>query len=141
MKSLSLNSALLLARLLAAAALSLGSISVPAQDAHRNDNKATAGGTFEGEIMDNHCAQMGSHEMTMKENKLATPDLCVSYCMHFRKTPDKYVLYNVTSKMIYQLDDQNLPMFFGGRNVRVSGTYNPATKTIHVKDITGASAS
>jgi len=138
MKSSFLSFTLLFGTLLTAV-VSLSSTSLPAQNVHPNDRKTVSGSTFEGEIMDNHCAQMGSHDMTMKENKLATPDLCVQYCISFRRSPDKYVLYNAATKMIYQLDDQNQAMFFGGRKVKVSGTYDAATKTIHVKDITGIS--
>lgn len=115
------------------AALSLGSAPTPAQNGSRQGNSTT----FEGEIMDNHCAQMGSHEMTMTAAKLATPDLCVTYCMYFQKAPDKFVLYNGATKMIYQLDDQNQAMFFGDRKVKITGSYDASSKTIHVKDIVG----
>ena len=129
-------SSLLPAATVLAAALSMGSLRTPAQ----NGRGGAGGTTFEGEIMDNHCAQIGSHEMTMTATKLATPDLCVSYCMCFQKTPDKFVLYNPATKMIYQLDDQNQAMFFGGRKVKVTGSYDASTKTIHVKDIVGTSS-
>jgi hypothetical protein len=123
--------------------LSLISVRTPAQNAvPKNDAKATAGSTFEGEIMDDHCAQMGSHDTTMKASALATPDLCTLYCIHFQKTPGKYVLFNTASKMIYQLDDQNQAQFFSdGRKVKVIGTYDQTTKTIHVRDIKSASES
>lgn len=114
----------------------------PAQNTGPKDQaKASGGSTFEGEIMDNDCAQMGSHDMTMKAVTLATPDLCTTYCQRFKKTPGKYVLYNAATKMIYQLDNQQEASFFGARKVKVTGTYDEATKTIHVKDITSASAS
>jgi hypothetical protein len=129
-------SSILPAATVLAAALFLGSLRTPAQ----NGRAGAGGATFEGEIMDNHCALMGSHEMTMTATKLATPDLCVSYCMYFQKTPDKFVLYNPATKMVYQLDDQNQAMFFGGRKVKVTGSYDASTKTIHVKDIVGASS-
>ena len=107
----------------------------------KDQAKAPAGSTFEGEIMDNDCAQMGSHDMTMKTVTLATPDLCTTYCLRFKKTPGKYVLYNAATKMIYQLDNQQDASFFGARKVKVTGTYDEVTKMIHVKDITSASAS
>lgn len=91
--------------------------------------------------MDNDCAQMGSHDMTMKANNLATADLCTTYCLHFKKTPGKYVLYNAATKTIYQLDDQAQTDFFTARKVKVTGTYDQATKTIHVTDIKSVSAS
>jgi hypothetical protein len=106
-----------------------------------NHAKASAESTFEGEIMDGDCAQMGSHDAAMKAVTLATPDLCTAYCLRFKKTPGKYVLYNAAAKMIYQLDNQQEASFFAARKVKITGTYDEATKTIHVKDITSASAS
>jgi hypothetical protein len=118
------------------------SLPTPAQNTDsQNQAKSTVGSTFTGEIMDNDCAQMGSHEMTMKAVNLATPDLCTAYCLRFKKTPGKYVLYNPVTKTVYQLDNQQEASFFGARKVKVTGTYDEATKTIHVKDISSASAS
>jgi hypothetical protein len=105
----------------------------------KKGTKAMATRVFEGEMMDEHCAHMGGHEATMKAEKLATPELCTMYCIYFQKTPGKYVLDNSATKTIYQLDDQNQASFFGGRKVKVTGTYDAATKTIQVKDITSAS--
>ena len=112
--------------------LSVVSIRLPAQKTKVQE------ATFDGEVMDEHCAQMGSHNMTMKANNLATPDLCTTFCIYFQQTPGKYVLLDATKKMIYQLDDQSQGMFFAGRTVRVTGTYDQVTKTIHVKDIKSA---
>jgi hypothetical protein len=118
------------------------SLPTPAQNTDsQNQAKSPVGSTFTGEIMDNDCAQMGSHEMTMKAVNLATPDLCTTYCLRFKKTPGKYVLYNPVTKTVYQLDNQQEASFFGARKVKVTGTYDEATKTIHVKDISSASAS
>ena len=115
------------------AMLPVVTIRVPAQ------NSKAQGTSFEGEIMDEHCAQMGSHNMTMKANELATADLCTSFCIYFQKSPGKYVLFNAATKTIYQLDDQGQASFFGGRKVKVTGTYDQGKKTIHVADITSAS--
>ena len=132
----------LLVTMLALTILSLVPVHTLAQTGDRkNHAKATAGSSFAGEIMDNDCAQMGSHEMTMKETSLATPDLCATYCLRFKKTPGKYVLYNAAAKMIYQLDDQQEASFFAARKVKITGTYDEATRTIHVTDITSAPTS
>ena len=112
----------------------------PVPNALKDQAKAQAGSTFEGEIMDNDCAQMGSHDTTMKAVTLATPDLCTSYCLRFKKTPGKLVLYDAATKTIYQLDHQQEASFFAARKVKVTGTYDEATKTIRVKDITSVSA-
>lgn len=115
-------------------------LATPVQNTLKDQAKASAGSTFEGEIMDNDCAQMGSHDMTMKAVTLATPDLCTSYCLRFKKTPGKLVLYDAATKTIYQLDNQQEASFFAARKVKVTGTYDEATKTIRVKDITSVSA-
>lgn len=122
-------------------AFALMSVRTPAQTAGpKNDAKAGAS-VFEGEIMDGDCAQMGSHDATMKTVTLASPDLCTAYCLRFKKTPGKYVLYNAATKMIYQLDNQQEASFFAARKVKVTGTYDEAAKTIHVSDITSVSTS
>jgi hypothetical protein len=51
----------------------------------------------------------------------------------------KYVLFNATKKTVYQLDDQTKPTEFAGAKVRVTGTLDKATETIHVTDIKAAS--
>lgn len=107
----------------------------------KDQAKAAAGSTFEGEIMDNDCAEMGSHATTMTATALSTPDLCTTYCLRFKNTPGKLVLYNAATKMIYQLDNQQEASFFKARKVKVIGTYDQATKTIHVTDINSVSAS
>jgi hypothetical protein len=114
----------------------------PAQNSGAKDQaKVATGSTFEGEIMDNDCAEMGSHAMTMTSASLATPDLCTTYCLRFKRTPGKLVLYNAATKMIYQLDNQQEASFFKARKVKVIGTYDQATKKIHVTDINSVSAS
>jgi len=131
-----------LVTMLALPIVSLVSVGTLRQNAApKNEAKAAAASAFEGEIMDNDCAQMGSHEMTMKDTSLATPDLCTTYCLRFKKTPGKYVLYNAATKMIYQLDNQQEASFFAARKVKVTGTYDQATKMIRVTDITSGSTS
>ena len=107
----------------------------------KDQAKAAAGSTFEGEIMDNDCAAMGSHAMTMTATALSTPDLCTTYCLRFKNAPGKLVLYNAATKMVYQLDNQQEASFFKARKVKVIGTYDQATKTIHVTDINSVTAS
>jgi hypothetical protein len=41
--------------------------------------------------------------------------------------------------MVYELDDQTKPANFAGDKVKVMGTLDKATKTIHVSDIKAAS--
>jgi len=100
--------------------------------------------TFTGEIMDSQCAKMGSHEMMVKKempdkasmyNDPQVKAMCTKQCV---KMGGKYVLYNAARKAVYQLDDQTKPEEFAGENVTIKGTYDRATKTIHVASIEAA---
>lgn len=91
---------------------------------------------FTGKIMDSPCAKNGSHEMMSKKQGANDSKTCTVNCV---KMGYKYVLFNGASKTIYQLDDQTKPEKFAGRNVKVTGTLDQVTKTIHVTDIKAAS--
>ena len=86
--------------------------------------------SFTGEIMDSNCAKSGQHNPSMGGAKE-----CTLACV---KGGGKFVLYNPDTKAVYQLDDQSKPEAFAGAKVKVTGTYDRATKTIHVTDIAGA---
>ncbi len=100
--------------------------------------------TFTGEIMDSNCAKDGSHAMMLKKEGMGNMDpndvkakkMCADNCVN--KMGAKYVLYT-SSKAVYQLDNQTKPEQFAGQKVRVTGTLDTATKTIHVTDIKEAS--
>ena len=51
----------------------------------------------------------------------------------------KFVLYNAAKEAIYMLDDQEKPKEFAGQKVKVTGTYDKASKTTHVESIEAAS--
>ena len=80
---------------------------------------------YMGEIMDSHCAAMGDHGG--KEAKT-----CTLGCV---KGGASFVLYDASKKAVYQLDDQTKPQAFAGQKVKITGTLDQATKTIHVTDI------
>lgn len=99
--------------------------------------------TYTGEIMDSQCAKDGSHAKMMakhgmegKENDTMAKAMCTKECV---KMGGKYVLYNATRKTVYELDDQTKPEQFAGQKVKITGTYDKATKTIHVTSIEAAS--
>ena len=98
-----------------AAIMMLGGIGFSAQ-------KAT---TYNGEIMDSFCAPMGNHGGKPSKD-------CTLTCV---KDGATFVLYNPADKSTYQLDDQKKPQQFSGQKVKVTGTLDKATKTIHVTDI------
>jgi hypothetical protein len=88
--------------------------------------------TYTGQIMDNECAHMGSHEAMMKKEGTKDAKDCTLACV---KGGGKYVLYNSTTKKTYQLDDQTKPEQFAGQNVTVSGSFDMSAKAIHVTGI------
>ena len=90
--------------------------------------------TFTGEITDRDCVEMAGHEMMMKKGE--TPKDCTIACV---RLGSKYVLYDAETKVVYQLDDQKKPEQYAGSKVKVTGTYDAATKTIHVTDVQLAS--
>src|SRR5215471_645055 len=92
--------------------------------------------TFAGEIMDSQCAAMGSHEAMMKMEDAKSAKECTLVCV---KQGGKFVLYDAGSKTTYQLDDQEKPKEFAGQKVKVSGTLDEKSKTIHVQSIHAAS--
>jgi hypothetical protein len=93
---------------------------------------SAANRSFTGEIMDSSCAQLGSHSKMMKSMDIKTARECTLDCV---KAGSKFVLFDPATKTIYQLDDQKKPAAFAGEKVRVTGTYDQATKTIHVLSI------
>jgi len=93
--------------------------------------------TFTGEIMDSQCAMNGSH--AQMEKMKGMPDdskMCTLKCVEMG---GKFVLYNAAKKTTYQLDDQEKPKEFAGQKVKVTGTYDKTTKTIHVETIKAGS--
>lgn len=62
--------------------------------------------------------------------------MCTKNCV---KMGGKYVLYDPAKKAVYELDDQQKPEALAGQKVRVTGTLDAATKTIHITDIKAAS--
>jgi uncharacterized protein DUF5818 len=93
--------------------------------------------TFTGEVMDSQCAAMGSHspagyQMTKTDNAKDCTLACV-------KMGGKFVLYDAAKKTTYQLDDQEKPKEVAGQKVKVTGTYDKASKTIHVSTIEATS--
>ncbi len=89
--------------------------------------------TFTGEIMDSQCALLGGHQNMMKAGEDAKA--CTERCVGIG---GKYVLFDASKKMAYQLDDQKKAKALAGSKVTVSGTYNTATKTLHVVKIKAA---
>ncbi|MGH9617647.1 MAG: DUF5818 domain-containing protein [Acidobacteriaceae bacterium] len=86
--------------------------------------------------MDNTCAKAGSHDAGYKMTGTHTPKDCTLAC---NKAGSPVVLYNKATNTIYQLDDQSRAKSLAGENVRVTGTLDKSTNTIHVDRIRAAS--
>ena len=95
---------------------------------------AQAPQTFKGEIIDSQCAALGGHQVM--EQKGESAKACTTRCVGMG---GKYTLFDPATKTAYQLDDQKKPAMFAGAKVSVTGTLNPATKTIHVASIKAGS--
>lgn len=89
--------------------------------------------TFTGEIMDNMCAAAGSHKGM--EDMFHIGDDAKKCTLECVVKGGKFVLYDAETKTIYLLDDRQKPKEFAGRKVKVTGTYNSKTETIHVERI------
>jgi hypothetical protein len=83
--------------------------------------------TFTGAITDSECAAAGHAGMRMGP----TDAECTTACVLAHGAT--YVLSD--GKDVYALSDQKAPEPFAGRKVRVVGTLDAATRTIHVESI------
>jgi Protein of unknown function (DUF5818) len=100
--------------------------------------------TYSGEIMDSECANSGSHAEMLKKEGMGdkhpsdrmAKKMCTAKCA---KAGGKYVLYNATTKKVYALDDQTKPEQFAGQKVKVTGTLDQTTETIHVTSLAPSS--
>jgi hypothetical protein len=102
--------------------------------AHAGDEKPQ---TFHGEIGDTQCA-LNVHSMTrshaemLKSKKMGgTPGACASYCVQY--LGGDFVLSSKNE--VYRLDNQEKVRLFAGQKVKVMGTLESKTKTIHVVGI------
>lgn len=92
--------------------------------------------TYKGQVMDSACAKMGNHDAGYKMTGTHTPKDCTLACM---KAGSTLVLYNEHTKKTYNLDDQDQAKALAGEHVKVKGTLDPSTSTIHVDSIHAAS--
>jgi hypothetical protein len=92
---------------------------------------------FTGVIADSQCAMnihslSQSHKEMLQSKEAGTTDAdCVWYCVSQRG--GRFVLQN--KNKVYKLDKQDLSRKLAGSKVRVTGTLDPKTNTIHVMSI------
>jgi hypothetical protein len=98
---------------------------------------APKGKAHSGEIMDSQCAGMGGHDPAgYKMTSTSNAKDCSLACV---KMGGKFVLHDAAKKATYQLDDQDKPKDLAGQKVKVTGSYDKPSKTIHVENIAPAS--
>lgn len=122
---------------LAVAAIALLGITVPAVPSPKHAQGADSQRTLNlvGEIMDSRCAIEGAHNKMMRQNGTKNAKDCTLQCA---KTGGSFVLIDPETKTVYQLDDQEKPARFAGQRVRISGTYDEPSKTMHIESIESA---
>jgi hypothetical protein len=93
--------------------------------------------TFRGEIADNQCALnihslTHSHQEMLKSKSMGgDSSSCAQYCVRY--LGGSFVLSS--KKYVYRLDDQGSVEKFAGKRVKITGTLDGKTKTIHVSKI------
>ena len=94
--------------------------------------------TVQGSIVDSQCAfnvhsESRSHEWMMKRGVQGASDekSCTQHCV--KDMGGSYVL--VVKKEVYRLEDQVNAEPFAGKNVKVSGTLDEKTRTLHILNI------
>lgn len=100
---------------------------------------AEANAVFRGEITDSQCgfnihSLTKSHEEMLKSKSGAAghnSETCAIYCI--TRLGGKFVLANRSH--VYHLDNQDTPGRFVGKKVKLTGTLDGKTDTIHVTNI------
>jgi hypothetical protein len=110
---------------LAAAGMLAGALATSAQNGER---------TFRGEVSDSQCALnvhslTRSHQEMLKSKSMGgTSRSCSQYCIEH--LGGELVLS--AGKTVFRLDNQNAVRDFAGQKVRITGTLDPKSTTIHV---------
>ncbi len=93
---------------------------------------------LQGAVVDSQCAfnvhsETRSHEWMIKRGVQDATDekSCTLHCV--KDMGGSYVL--VVKKDVYRLDDQVKSEMFAGKNVKVSGTLDAKTHTLHVYEM------
>jgi hypothetical protein len=115
-----------------AAILLFTAISLPGAAMRPGQQKNNTPMSFTGEVMDNECGTEKSHDAMMKKEGFKNAKECTLGCVSAGGT---FVLYAVSNKTTYLLDDQEKPKEFAGLKVTIIGTYDAETKTIHIQSI------
>lgn len=93
--------------------------------------EASAPSLFVGRISDSECGL--DHARMKKEHQLTNDRICTLDCCV--KYKQEYVLADHASGDVYQLDDQKTALRYADRTVRILGTLDADSGTIHVRRI------
>lgn len=91
--------------------------------------------TFEGNIMDKQCAQMGSHDDMMKAEGANNAKECALKCT---KNGDKFALLDTKTKKVLIIEDEKKVKEFAGEHVKITGSYDDDSGVLNVKTISAA---
>ena len=91
------------------------------------------GRLFTGEIMDSPCANMHSHSRMMQGLNAKDAKECTQRCV--KELKGKYALWDSSSNTAYQIDNQDKAAAFAGQKVKITGSLDTASKTIHLETI------
>lgn len=96
--------------------------------------------TFRGQIADTQCA-LNIHSLTRSHAEMlkskatgGTEGSCATYCVRY--LGGDFVLSSKAE--VYRLDNQEKASQFAGKKVKITGTLEPRSKTIHLIEITPA---
>jgi len=96
---------------------------------------AQKSGTFTGEIMDQQCAQMQSHDNMMKSEGAKDAKECTLSCV---KNGGKFALFDPATKKVYVIEDEKKIRQYAGQRVQITGSYDDNSEVLHVKSVAPA---
>jgi len=88
---------------------------------------------------DSPAAQQRQPDTTSQTSAMNQVSDAQTFSGKIAKAGGKYILKDTVDKTMYVLDDQDQAKKFEGQEVKVSGTLDAQTKTIHLSSITPAS--
>jgi hypothetical protein len=91
--------------------------------------------TYAGEILDQQCAQMGSHDNMMKSEGAKNAKECTLACV---KNGGAFALLDSRTKKVYPIEDGKKVSEYAGERVQITGSFDESANVLHVKSVTRA---
>jgi hypothetical protein len=89
-------------------------------------------GTYTGEILDQQCAQMGSHDNMMKSEGAKNAKECTLACV---KNGGAFALLDPQTKKVYPLEGGKKVSEYAGEGVQITGSFDESANILHIKSI------